>query len=115
MFELKFYDNSCRDSRFTLVDSDSKIKVLFKLNLVTEYNLLSKLIDLKTTRLVQLKEILDKKVLSHSMYDKYNKINEENYYIYLEKNRILKEATYNSNIINNIIEKRKKKYIVPVL
>lgn len=115
MFELKFYDNNCKDDRFTLVDNESKIKASFKLNLVTEYNLLSKLVDLKTTRLTQLKAILDKKVLLYSTYDKYNKIVEENYYNYLLKNRELKEAIYNLGIINNIIQKRNEKYIVPVL
>ncbi|MFK7779528.1 MAG: M23 family metallopeptidase [Candidatus Gracilibacteria bacterium] len=115
MFDLKFFDNNCTNSNFILVDENSEIKSKFTLNLVKENDLLSKLFDLKTTRLVQLKNILDKKVLTNSKYDKYDKEVEENYYTYLEKNRSLKEAIYSLGIITNIIEKRQEKYIVPVL
>lgn len=114
MFDLRFYDNTCDDNNFVLVDKNSEIKTTFKLNLIKEYNLLSKLYDIETTRLVQLKNTLDKKVMSYSIYKKYDKKIEENYYVYLEKNRLLKESVYNKSILSDIIEKRKEKYIVPV-
>jgi hypothetical protein len=32
----------------------------------------------------------------------------------LKKNRLLKESIYNANLVKNILEKRKEKYLVPL-
>jgi len=72
------------------------------------------MLDLKTNRLIQLKNILNKKILANSKFAKYDKNVEKNYYVFLKKNRFLNEAIYNKNIINNILEKRNEKYLVPV-
>jgi len=85
------------------------------LNLIKQYNVLSKLYDTKTERLIELKTILEKKIFLYSKYDKYNKHVENNYYVYLEKNRILRETIYNRDILENIIKNRNEKYIVPVI
>ena len=58
MFELKFFDNDCTNENFILVNDKEDIKSHFTLNIVSEYNAFSKLLDLKTTRLVQLKNVL---------------------------------------------------------
>jgi hypothetical protein len=115
MYELKFFDNECSSENFVLANDKSDIKIQFNLNLLSEYDILSKMLDLKTTRLIQFKEILDKKVSLYSKYIEYDEKIEKNYYIFLEKNRLLNEAIYNRNIINNIIKKRDEKYIVPVV
>ena len=114
-YEIKFFDNDCDKSNFILVNDKSEIKISFKLNLITEFNILSKLLDIKTTRLVQLKNTLNKKIVYYSDYKKYDKDIEENYYVFLVKNRLLNESIYNRNLIDNIITKREEKYSVPVI
>lgn len=114
LFDLKFFDNKCNDNNFALLDENSETTLKFTLNIVKNYDIFSKLYDIETPRLIQLKNILDDKISLYSKYEKYDNTVIENYYIYLEKNRILNEAIYNQAIINNIIEKRKEKYLVPV-
>ena len=61
-----------------------------------------------------MKNILNKKIVYYSDYTKYTKDIEENYYVYLVKNRILNEAIYNRNLIDNILKHRAEKYSIPV-
>jgi hypothetical protein len=114
LFDLKFFDNKCNNNNFILLDEKSEIILKFSLNIVKNYDIFSKLYDIETSHLIQLKNMLDNKISLYSKYEKYDNSIVENYYIYLEKNRILNEAIYNQAIISNIIEKRKEKYIVPV-
>ena len=114
MFDLKFFDNECDSENFILVNDELDIKIQFNLNLISEYDILSKMLDLETDRLIQFKNIIDSKVLLYSKFIKYDKLIEDNYYVFLEKNRLLNEAIYSKNIIDNIITKREEKYIVPV-
>jgi len=115
LFDLKFFDNLCTDNKFDLINNKWEIKLSFTLNLIKQYNFLSILYDIKTDWLVRLKNVLEKKVYLYSKYDKYREYVEKNYYTYLEKHRILKEAEYNKNIIENILKNREEKYIVPVI
>ncbi|MCD5385396.1 M23 family metallopeptidase, partial [Candidatus Gracilibacteria bacterium] len=79
-----------------------------------EYDVLSNLLDMKTDRLIKFKDILQSRVNKYSKYSKYNRDIDKNNYKYLRNNRLLKEAIYNLNLINNIIEKRSEKYLVPL-
>ena len=115
LFDLKFFDNQCINNHFYIINENWETKLSFKLNLIKQYNVLSKLYDTKTERLIELKTILEKKIFLYSKYDKYNKHVENNYYVYLEKNRILRETIYNRDILENIIKNRNEKYIVPVI
>jgi hypothetical protein len=115
MFELKFFDNDCKNQNFILVDSKNEIKSSFKLNLLTEYKILSKFLDLDTTNLTHLKIGLNRKIQVLSKYNTYDENVFKDYYDYLQKNRALKEATYTLSIINNILLKRSEKYSVPVV
>ncbi len=115
MFQLKFFDNECKNENFILVNNKNEIKANFKLNLISEYFILSKMLDLDNSRLSKIKKSVDKKVLEYSDFIKYDKKIESSYYTFLEKNRLLNEFIYNRNIIDNIIKKRSEKYVVPVL
>jgi hypothetical protein len=115
MFDLKFFDNKCNSEEFILINSKDEIKSKFNLKLVTKYSILDKMLDFKTDYLVKLKNILEEKKSKYSKYEIYDRKIESNYYLYLEKNRILNETEYNLNIINNIINGRNEKYIVPLL
>ena len=115
MFELKFFDNDCKNENFILVNKENEIKSHFKLNIVSEYDALSKLLDLKTTRLTQFKTVLNKKIKTYSKYEKYDRKIEKNFYVFLGKNRVLQEIIYNRNLIESILEKRNEKYIVPII
>lgn len=114
MFDLKFFDNDCNSEKFNLTNDKNEIASSFKLKFVTEYWALSKMLDLNNARLIQLKNVLNKKILSYSKYEKYNRNIENNYYIFLENNRILDETIYNLNFINNILSFRDKKYAIAV-
>lgn len=114
MFDLKFFDNKCEKENFVLVDSNDEVKLNFKLNLLSEYDIYTKLLDLDSDKLARLKQILNKKIQSYKQFQKYDSTIEKNYYIFLEKNRILSETIYNRDLIDKILEKRSEKYIVPV-
>lgn len=115
VFDLKFFDSSCEDDNFALVNKTWEEIFNFELNVVSEYTILSTLLDLSTDKLEQLYKVLDDKVIKYSDYVKYDPNSDINYYDFLLKNRALNEALYNKNIVKNILEKRSEKYIIPVL
>ena len=114
LFEIKYFNNSCDDDELILVDEKWNIVYKFSFNIVKEYDVLSNLLDMKTDRLIKFKDILQSRVNKYSKYSKYNRDIDKNNYKYLRNNRLLKEAIYNLNLINNIIEKRSEKYLVPL-
>lgn len=104
LFELKVFNKDCNSNNFYLINNKNEKIFDFKLNLISNYDLISKLIDLKYTHLVRLKNNLDKKISNFSK-DNSN---------ILDKSRKLDEMIYNRDIINGIIEKRKNKYLIPI-
>ncbi|MDP2089992.1 MAG: M23 family metallopeptidase [Candidatus Gracilibacteria bacterium] len=114
MFDLKFLDNKCKNNNFVLVDEKNIIKLQFTINIISEYNILSVMLDLKDEQLSRFQASLNRKINSLSKFSSYDKSIEENYYIYLSNNRSLQEAIYNQGVVSNIISKRSQKYIVPV-
>ena len=114
LFEIKYFNNDCGDNKLSLVDENWNTIYKFSFNIVKEYNALSKLLDIKTDKLLKFRDILKSKVDKYSKYSKYNRSIDKNYYKYLHNNRLLQESIYNLNLINNIIEKRSEKYLVPL-
>jgi len=114
MFELKFFDNDCEDNNFSLINEKNEKKFDFKLNILTEYWILSKLLVIDTNELLNFKNNLNKKIGILSKYNLYDESLVNDYYDFLKKNRSLQEWIYTINLINNIIDKRGEKYIVPV-
>lgn len=114
LFDIKFFDNKCESNKFTLINDKNEVKYNFNINLISKKRLYSKMIDLKSNRLIRFRDALSKKISENKKYIKYDNKIEMNYYTYLKKNRLLKEHTYNFDIINNILLKRKEKYLVPV-
>jgi hypothetical protein len=114
MFDLKILDNKCSSNKFILSNDKREVKAFFRLNLITEFDILSKFIDLDTKTLVRFKNSLDKKIVLYSSYSEYNKQVEENYYTFLKKKRLLNQSIYTKGLIDNIIKSRDEKYIVPV-
>ncbi len=114
LYEIKFFNNNCESNDLILVNENNEIENKFSINIVKEYNALSNLLDIKTDKLLEYKKILENKVKLYSWYLKYNPIIEKNYYKYLHRNRLYKESIYNLNLLNNIIEKRSEKYLVPL-
>ena len=115
MFELKLFNEKCDNNEFVLVDEDNNIKSKFNLNILSEYDILSKLLDLKESRLIKIKKVLDNRISSNSKFIEYGENSKEDYYNFLGKKRLLNEDLYNKKLIDNILEKRGEKYIVPVL
>lgn len=105
LFELKVFDDECDSNNFYLTDSKNKYILSFKLNTISYYDILSKLIDLDDKTLVRIKNNLDKKITNFSIDDNRN---------ILDKKRNLDEMLYNRDIVNYIIEQRKSKYMIPI-
>lgn len=114
MFDVKFFDNKCNNKNFILVNNKNEIITQFNLNFITEVEIYSKMLDLSDIRLTQFLNVLNKKINEYNKYSVYNQKIENNYYVFLEKNRILDETIYKRDLINNILEKRKNKYIIAV-
>ncbi len=114
MFDLKLFWDKCDNNNFILVDDKDEIVSRFSFNLIKEYDLLSNLLDLSTPELFNLKNALDSKYDSYLQYKDYDKQRDLDFYVFLKNNRIYNEAYYNKHILDNIIEKRNEKYIVPV-
>ncbi|MDP3380682.1 MAG: hypothetical protein Q8S84_04080 [bacterium] len=92
---MKFLDNKCKNNNFVLVDEKNIIKLQFTINIISEYNILSVMLDLKDEQLSRFQASLNRKINSLSKFSSYDKSIEENYYIYLSNNRSLQEAIYN--------------------
>lgn len=114
MFDLKVFWNECDNKNFILVNENNEIVSQFSFNLINEYDILSKLLDLDTNNLQKLQLTLATKYKSYSKYESFDKNLESDYYSFLQKNRVLNETIYNKKLIDNIIKNRSEKYIVPV-
>lgn len=104
LFELKVFDKECKSKNFYLSNSKNENIFSFELNIISNFDLLSILIDLDDKTLIRIKNNLDKKIKNFSIGNT-NK---------LDKTRSLNEMVYNRDIVNYIIEQRKSKYIIPI-
>ena len=115
LFELKIFENKCNWKNFKLISDNGKEKINFNLKLINEYDLYSNFIDIKSNYLLDINKKINKKIEKNSKFIKYNEKIEKNYFSFLKKNRKLNEFIYNKNLIENILEKRWEKYLVPIL
>jgi len=114
-FTVKVFDNYCDVSSLFLTNEENVDILSFKMNLISEYSIYSLLIDYNTEKLTKLDKSLELKKNKYIKYNvKYNKSNFKSYYDYLINNRLLNEILYNSNVVKNILESRKQKYLIPV-
>lgn len=114
LFELNVLSNDCENENFVLVNENNEEKYSLKFNIISDLKIISKIIDLKTEYINTIQEESTKKTQNYSIYKNYNKDIESNYLKYYKNNRIYKESLYTKNIIDNILQKRKEKYLIPV-
>ena len=115
LFDLKVLDNNCRDRYVFLKDDTGEVIAQVKLNIKSEYRLLSGFLDYSTPKLETFRNALDNRVLELWKYREYSKDLWIDYYAFLEKNRVLQEVVYTRNIIHSILEGRALKYSIPVV
>lgn len=111
-FEFSVIKN-CLDWNFYLKDDKNVLyQTKFKINLFSKFKLIDIFTDYSTSSLLNLQEKINsqKSKFLFASVDNLDKNID-----FIQKLRYLKELEYKENIINHIIEKRKDKYVIPVL
>lgn len=80
-----------------------------KFNIYTDFDIFNLYSDLNTNSLTTLKNSLEKEVNDFALIKKWNTLD----YVILDRKN--KENLYKLKILNNILENRKQKYLIPVL
>ena len=114
LFDIRVLDNTCRDRYVFLKNDTGEVIAQVKLNIKSEYRLLSGFLDYSTSKLEIFRNALDNRMLELWKYREYSKDLWIDYYSFLEKNRVFLEVEYTRNIINSILEWRVLKYSIPV-
>ena len=114
LFEIELLDGSCVDKNISLVNDKNELLYTNYFNVLSEYEIYSKLLDYSTKRLLLLKSNLNNKIDKYLKYWEFSKELNIDYFWYLKKKRILYELKYNQEIVDNIVKWRDKKYIIPV-
>ncbi|QFR39713.1 M23 family metallopeptidase [Candidatus Gracilibacteria bacterium 28_42_T64] len=115
LFELQYLDNTCRDNKISFRDEENEIIFMTSLNIHSELSIYQKLLDLNDEKLQAFHSILKNKINIFSQYKTYSKDLGISHYSFLKKKRTLKELIYTYSVVNNIVEKRTEKYIVPIV
>ncbi len=113
-FSLLIKDKNCTNWNFYFLDNKSqKIAwTLIKFDLLSNYKIYDKFLDYKTAYLE--KTLKDYKSVLEKLSD-YKTYQVLNINLDVVKNsRLYAEANYNNNVIENILQKRKQKYSIPV-
>ena len=115
LFEVKFLKNKCLDKKISFVNTKNKSVYSSSINVLSEYDIYSKLLDYDTGKLLILKNNLEEKLKKYLIYEKIPKKIDSKYFWFIKKNRKLNELKYNYEIVNNILKWRESKYTIPVI
>lgn len=113
LFELTVTDKNCSNPNFFL---KSELWILndTELNLVSDYKLYSILLDYSTKDLENVLTQANKNSSKFKIFADYKNDVLNDGYNFLKKKRMYEELIYKWTLVNNILEKRKEKYISPV-
>lgn len=113
LFELSINDKNCTNPNFFL---KSELWILndTELNLVTDYKLYSILLDYSTKDLENIHVQANKNSSKFKIFADYKNNVLKDEYNFTKKKRTYEELVYKWEIVKNILEKRKSKYISPV-
>ncbi len=111
IYKLDFLGNNCVNSSFYLKKNWEKIKESnFRLNIFKKSDIFLGYVNYSDNKLTRIEKELSSET---KRFSKYNKFKNKTLFN-IKANRTYKELIYKKNILNNIIEKRKKKYKIPV-
>ncbi len=113
-YELRFLDKNCDKSKLNVEFNvwDNSVKTSFDVN--TNYSLYSKFLDYWDNYLKNNINNISKWIEALKWYQKYDSSIHKNPYDYNSKNRRLEELKYMQGFLINILEKRAKKYSIPL-
>ena len=114
LYEVKFLDSKCYSKRISLLDENNEEILSHKFKVLSAYDIYSQILDYDDATLEKLLWQLEKQISKFSKYYSYKKDSGIAYNSFLKKNRKLEELIYNRNIIYDVLEKRKQKYLVPI-
>ncbi|PID87471.1 hypothetical protein CSB07_01535 [Candidatus Gracilibacteria bacterium] len=115
-FKFKYKDKSCSNPNIVLKDDLGNVIVdsLIKVRLIKNTDLYNVFLDYSDKDLKVLYKKVYENVKKYSIFSNYEKNNSKKVLSFLKKSRIYKEYLYSLAIIENIINNRKQKYILPV-
>jgi len=114
-FSLKYLDNKCGNKNIILkYDGSYLLNTASKLNIVRKGDIFSLLTDYPTNNLQKLSRSLKKNIKKYGLYEKLNSKEVGKYVKYIKRQRKFKESIYQSDILNDILKGRNKKYVSPI-
>ncbi len=115
LYEFKINDKNCTNSEFYIQTWSWIIyNSNFKLNLISNFNILSVFIDYSSWELQNFKKTLDLQNSKLNIFTNFSWSVENDNYWFLKKKRLFEELKYKTYIVEDILNKRKNKYIIPV-
>jgi len=107
--------NDCKNGNIVVsIDGEVYGKSVGQLELVSDYDLISRFIDYSSDDLRAIENTLKSKVEKNSIYKNYNGEDFIKYYSLLSGQRLYKEDLYTLRIVEKILTSREQKYISPV-
>lgn len=107
-FELKYF-TACDDNKISLVDTNGKELYSGNLEITTEYDLYDKFIDYSSENIQDIQSFLSNKILKLSKEKLSNNVLER-----AKQKRALQEAQYMQGFLQDLLQQRTQKYLVPV-
>ena len=114
-FKVTYTWDTCDNPNLTLKNGDNiLVNTLFKVNLVNKTTLFNFLVDYPDSHLEDVQKLYGKDIQKNSIYASYNGDNIWKYYKYLKGQRKLYESEYKKELVDDILEWRNEKYLLPV-
>ncbi len=114
-FKVSYTWETCDNPNLTLKRGDEiLVNTLFKVNLVTKTTLFNFLVDYPDGHLEDVQKLYTRDIQQNSIYRNYTGDNIGKYYKYLKWQRKLYEAEYKKQLVDNILDGRDIKYLLPV-
>jgi len=114
-FSVEIDDKNCKNGNFYLKDDTGNIilNTHFTLNILSDFDLYNKFTDYTDVLLTQASETLVTQAQKFKLFASTRDTNVN--FEYVQKLRIYDEAVYQNKKIEEILEKRKIKYLVPII
>ena len=107
-FELKYFSN-CKDGSISLINNEGQTIYSSELEIIEEYSLYNSFVDYPSEKIQNTQLFLSKKLLSLSSENLSN-----NLLLRQKQQREINEVIYLQNFLQDILDQRDEKYLVPV-
>jgi len=107
-FELKYF-SECNDKYISIVDKESHVLYSWELEITSEYELYNKFVDQSSENIQKIQAFLSQKILKLSKVELSS-----NALTRSKQKRSIKEAQFMQNFLQDLLQQRSEKYLVPV-